>query len=155
MLENTRIPMDKAYIEALGTAVYSFAYYEWTIIHILENLKNDYVRMYSRNKPPKTSGKVFNDFKKLIAGNNDPILIECKDTFGELIDERNALIHGHPCTSKDGKQVLNYQASTDKRIHDLQWDIDKLNCFVKKINDAEIIAVGILQRFYKSINGGK
>ena len=155
MLKNTRIPMDKDYIEALGTAVYSFAYYEWTIIYIFENLKNGYVGIYSRNKTPKTLGKVFKDFEELIVGNNDAILINCKDTFRELIDERNALIHGHPCTSKDGKQVLNYQASTDKKIHDLQWDIDKLNSFVKKNNDAEIIAADSLQRFYKPINGGK
>ena len=149
MEKTTRIPMNKEYIEALGKAVYSFAYYEWTIIYIIEQFDTGYVGLYSRSKTPITSGNVFRQFEKILIGNNDPMLNKCKNTFKELKDERNALIHWHPCTSKDGRQVLNYQASIDKNIHDLQWDIEILNEFVLKISDAEIEASNILHNVLK------
>jgi len=141
--------MDNNYIIALGEAVYSFAYYEWTIIYIIEKLNNGYLDIYSRGKRPITSGGVLRDFEKIINGNNDTRLIKCKDIFKELIDERNALIHGHPCTLKDKKQVLNFQASIDKNIHDLQWNIEKLNEFVLKISDAAVKASNILHDLLK------
>ena len=45
-----RIPYDKRYTDLLGQAVYAFAYYEWTIIHIIEHFQEGFVHIYSRKE---------------------------------------------------------------------------------------------------------
>ena len=136
--------MDIEYVTLLGKAVYSFSYYEWTIIYIINHFNNDFVSRYCREKF-LTSGKVLEEFKKLIENNNDKKLLNCKDVFSELIDERNALIHAHPCTSNNGKQILNYQSS--KKIHDLLWDNNTIINFINKVDIAEIEAAKLLDSF--------
>ena len=140
------IPMDDKYVTLLGKAVYSFSYYEWTIIYIINHFNNSFVSRYCREKT-LTSGQVLKEFEKATENNNDTKLLKCKNDFSGLIDERNALIHGHPCTSGNGKQVLNYQSSTEKIIHDLLWDFDKVIDFIYKVDKAEIEAVRVLDSF--------
>jgi hypothetical protein len=141
------IPMNNAYTELLGKAVYAFAYYEWTIIYIIDYLKKGFVSDYSRNEKPLTSGAILKKFESLIKDNSNQSYKSCKNNFSLLIEERNALIHAHPCTSKDGEQILNYQGPIKKVIHDLQWNIETIKEFIKKIDNAEIEAAKILDSF--------
>jgi len=143
-----RIPMNDEYITLLGKAVYSFAYYEWTIIYILNHFDNTFVSRYSRGKP-LTSGQVLKEFEKIIETNENTELLNCKNDFSTLIDRRNALIHGHPCTSNDGNQVLNYQSSTERKIHDLLWDANTIIDFIHKVDKAEIDAAQLLESYRK------
>lgn len=61
----TRTPIDDQYVCLVGKAVYLFAYYEWTIIYIIEQLEKGFVGEYSRGKP-MTSGKVSYRFGNVI-----------------------------------------------------------------------------------------
>ena len=45
------------------------------------------------------------------------------------------------------KQILNYQASINKDIHDFKWEPEKIKEFIRKISDAEIEAANILDSF--------
>lgn len=148
MKVETCIPMDDEYIALLGQAVYSFSYYEWTIIYILEHLENGFVSRYCRGKP-LTSGAVLNEFDRILANNDDTKLLRCKDTFAKLKEERNALIHAHPITSVGGKQILNYQTSIQKSIHDVKWEADKIKEFIRKVSDAEIETAHIFDNLRK------
>jgi hypothetical protein len=141
------IPMNNDYTELIGKAVYAFAYYEWTIIYIMDYLKKGFFSDYSRKKKPLTSGAILKKFESLIKDNPNQSYKNCKNNFSSLIEERNALIHAHPCTSEDGEQILNYQGSIKKVIHDLQWNIEIIKEFIKKVDNAEIEAAKILDSF--------
>jgi len=58
--QTTRIPVKDEYAALIGKAIYIFAYYEWTIIWIIEFLESGFVREYSREKI-MTSGNVKKD----------------------------------------------------------------------------------------------
>ena len=42
----TRVPFDEDYVKLVGTAVYLFSYYEWTIIYMIERLEPGFVVEY-------------------------------------------------------------------------------------------------------------
>ena len=147
----TRIPVNDEYAALVGKAVYVFAYYEWTIIYIIEYLENGFVSDYSRGKP-MTSGAVLKKLKEVVAnlsslpnGIIQTELDKCIDDFADLIVKRNALIHAHPCTDDDGSQILNYQTNPTKTLPDMKWpkneveeiilEIDKIACVAGKILD--------------------
>ena len=122
----TRVPVDDQYAALVGKAVYVFAYYEWTIIWIIEHLEAGFVSSYSRGNP-MTSGGVQ---KRLHGVINNPLtnfakisrqeLQACCDTFGSLIVKRNALIHAHPRTDTEGAQILAYQTKLSKPLPDMK-----------------------------------
>lgn len=104
----TRVPVDDSYAALVGKAIYVFAYYEWTIIYIINCLQAGFVDRYSRGKP-MMSGNVKQEFQSIIdnlgASSVKVSAAEiqaCCDDFGRLIPKRNALIHAHPCTDSDG-----------------------------------------------------
>ena len=63
----TRIPVNDEYAATVGKAVYLFAYYEWTIIYIIDYLKSGFVTEYSRpQNRPMTSGAVKEKLREVI-----------------------------------------------------------------------------------------
>jgi len=152
---NTRVPVDDQYAALVGKAVYVFAYYEWTIIWIIDYLEPDFVRRYCRGKP-MTSGQVK---KRLQAVINNSLTIfsniskketqECCDKFKDLIVRRNALIHAHPCTNANGKQILAYQTSTSEPLPDMKWPKEEVEKVISEIDVAACNAAVILDKLRK------
>ena len=142
-----RIPHDESYTDLLGKAVYAFAYYEWTIIHIIECLQKGFAHTYSRERT-MTSGKVSEYFSKIeLAGR--PLELEiakCRKDFENLCKQRNALIHAHPCTASDGSQILNYQTKPEYANHDVQWPTEKIEKFISDVDLAESHAAALLEK---------
>ncbi len=143
---STRVPVDDSYASLVGKAVYVFAYYEWTIIWIIEMLQHSFVGEYSRGRP-MTSGAVqqklqnvidnsATDFSKVSAQK----LQDCCDIFKSLIIERNALIHAHPCTDLDGSQILSYQTKTSKPLPDMKWPKAEIKTLIEKFDRAAVDA---------------
>jgi len=148
----TRIPVDDEYAALIGKAVYVFAYYEWTIIWIIECLENGFVGEYCRVKT-MTSGDVKKRFRGVIDGlTSDPPnvtkseLENCLAKFSDLVVKRNALIHAHPCTDNDGSQVLVYQANPSKPLPDMKWPRQEVESIISKIDDAARNAGQILEK---------
>jgi hypothetical protein len=138
-----KIPFNEKYVLELGKAVYAFAYYEWNIIYIIDSLRDGgFVKEYSRPKKGfYTSGGVQEKLKDLVEKtksnieiNNSLNLIHSR--FVELINLRNALIHGHPSTSFGGEQVLIYQANPkeEKNIRDKIWKFSEIEKFTLDLN---------------------
>jgi hypothetical protein len=156
----TRIPVNDDYAAILGKAVYLFAYYEWIIIYIIEYLDKGFVSEYSRpTKRPLTSGSVNVklketiakvDFSTLTVDNAD--LEQCQQEFENLIDKRNALIHAHPITDKDGSQILAYQARPSKAISDMTWKLSEIESLIKEIDATGVKAGKILDEIRKADN---
>ena len=146
MLTATRVPVDDSYAALVGKAVYIFAYYEWTIIWIIERLHREFLRRYSRGKP-MTSGDVQREFQCVINNNatdlskiSKPELQACCDEFARLIIKRNALIHTHPCTDSDGSQILTYQTATTRPLPDVKWPRSDVEAIILEFDRAEVRA---------------
>src|SRR5687767_4349309 len=87
----TRVPVDDQYAALVGKAIYLFAYYEWTIIWIIEYLAPGFVGDYCRGKPLPSGGVK----KRLDELTNDPTtdfskvssneLAECGNIFQALV----------------------------------------------------------------------
>ena len=154
----TRIPVNDEYAAHLGKAVYVFAYYEWTIIYIIDYLKNGFVSEYSRGKHPKTSGVVAQDLKSAIDKNSISSLSisksdleTCHQKFSVLKDKRNALIHAHPITDKDGSQILSYQTNSSKAISDIKWPQEEIKHLIQEIDKEAVKAGDILDKIRKDL----
>lgn len=148
----TRVPVDDSYAALVGKAVYVFAYYEWTIIYIIEYLRNGFVIQYSRGNP-LTSGNVKEEFTSAISklpASFDKVLVAdllriCEE-FGHLIVKRNALIHAHPVTDSDGAKILAYQTKTTRPLPDMRWPKTEVESIIAAFDAAACQAGSILDR---------
>ena len=151
---NTRVPYDDNYVTMLGRAVYIFSYYEWNIVYIVEKLQPGFLREYCRDhRYGLTSGQLSQRFMNAIRGCGEEADEErsalecCQREFDDLVKKRNALVHAHPITDDDDAQVLNYQASPDKQISDMKWQLSHLREFVCELDGAAVQAGEVLERF--------
>jgi hypothetical protein len=149
---STRIPVNDDYALLVGKAVYAFAYYEWTIIWIIEFLESGFVSEYSRERP-MTSGAVQQRFKNAIdhlqSEPNSITTVElnsCLSAFSGLVIKRNALIHAHPCTDVDGSQVLAYQTQPSKPLPDMKWPVSEVQNTIAEIDATACDAGTILDK---------
>jgi hypothetical protein len=155
-----RVPFDPGYTARLGTAIYLFAYYEWTIIYIIDYLQPGFVSTYSRGKPI-TSGKVAERLESVINDQQTSFQFVSKDeltavhaSFTALVEQRNALIHAHPSTDTNGDQILNYQGRTTrpvvedkpKPISDMKWPVDEITRFTVDVDEAACEAGDVLDK---------
>ncbi len=147
----TRAPLDDTYVALVGKAVYVFAYYEWTLIYIIEYLRNGFVGEYSRGKQ-LTLGNVRDELQNTI--NNLPSsfqnvsisdLQKICDDFEQLIIKRNALIHAHPITDTDGAQILAYQTKVTKPLPDMKWPKTKVASILTAFDAAACRAGSFLE----------
>jgi hypothetical protein len=148
----TRVPVDDAYAALVGKAVYVFAYYEWTVVWIIETLQKGFVHRYSRGKP-MTSGAVAKALRAVVespatcfARVTKQELDSCLSTFDNLVTKRNALIHAHPCTDTDGSQILNYQTQVTGRLSDMKWPQREVESTIAEFDRAACAAGAIFDR---------
>ena len=148
----TRVPVDDHYAAVVGKAIYVFAYYEWAIIWIIDYLKSGFVHEYSR-VTPMTSGAVKKNFCVVINDSTTDFtkvtkqeLIDLCDQFDALIVKRNALIHAHPCTDLDGKQILSYQTKPSKPLPDMKWRVTEVESVISEFDTASCDAGAILEK---------
>lgn len=146
---STRVPVDDSYAALVGKAIYVFAYYEWTIIHIVNYLQAGFMHTYSRGNP-MVSGKVKQEFQAKIDNFcassvrvSAAELQACCDDFDRLITKRNALIHAHPCTDSDGSQILAYQTKVTKPLPDMKWPRAEVEAIIQEF-DAAACSAGVL-----------
>lgn len=153
----TRVPVNDEYVAIIGKAVYVFSYYEWTLIYIIDSLKHGFVKKYSRPPgKPLTSGAVKNELDRCLKNPKQSTsaaickdLTTCSNLFGQLILKRNALIHAHPVTDKDGSHILSYQSNSTRPISDMKWPIKEVTEFVREIDKAAVLAGEALFRLRK------
>ena len=156
--------MDQEYVCLLGKAVYAFAYYEWCIIYIIQQLKPGFLGQYCRGNYPLSSGKVKEHLEQALADAESPegsgkgesgesaipaikILLQ---TFEQLVPKRNALIHAHPITDQDGSQILSYQGGRNHPIRDIKWDTSNVEQFIQEVGEATVSSNQLLQRLLRA-----
>lgn len=150
---STRVPVDDRYAALVGKATYVFAFYEWTIIYLIDRLEPGFVSEYSRGNRPFTSGAVAVRFMKAIERHrsecNGPYSKELlsdmaaiHDEFSNLKDARNQLLHAHPYTAVGGAQQLAYQG----KHPGVKWDYESTAELIQTFDAAAVRAAMLFDR---------
>jgi len=132
--ERKRIPVDESYISALGLATYAFARCEWQVVWCCEKIEPGTLRKIVDDK--STAGTIAQKFKNLVR--NIPSSCEREELkriaqeFIVLVDLRNKIVHGKPCTALDGAQRLSSGGIIE--IEEIDEAADKFASCSNKLN---------------------
>jgi hypothetical protein len=152
-LANTRMAHDKNYVANVGLATYVFAGYEGVICEVLDFFIEKF-RHYVAREKALTSGLIREKLLLVLQDQHTQYvcvtkeeLEEVHDVFYDLINRRNALIHGRPATAPDGEsQVLNYQAFKSGKYFDFMWLLEDVQCFTLDVSEAQYVVDAIRMR---------
>lgn len=103
------IPANDQYLRELGRATCSFAYLEWAVVWLTETIEPGFLSEATTLTAGHIARKFTNAVEKVPPSDQDQIeLADLARRFGELVEERNRLIHGKPYTAETGEQRLLY-----------------------------------------------
>jgi hypothetical protein len=123
MDDRLRIPQDHDYFQAVGLAAIAFARLEWNAVWCHERLQPGYILKIESEK--KTAGIIGKDIESIFSKIIDPIFrmrVEpLAKEFRDVVEQRNALVHGKPGTTPNGDQRLFRHGS--------EWSINAVNAF--------------------------
>lgn len=107
--ERKLIPADPEYLSALGLAAYAFARCEWQVVWCSEKIHPGSVtKIVSEEMTAGTIGKHFaNIVRNMPKSKEREQLSSLASEFLALVNERNRIIHGKPCTAPNGAQRLS------------------------------------------------
>jgi hypothetical protein len=122
---NRIAPCDPRYIEALGHAVYNFAWLEHNVVWAFEKLEPGYWGDYVSKG--KSAGTVANDLDQAIKDHAkghvaEAELLGISKAFRKLKYLRDKLLHATPIAASDGRQ-LHYLA---RDARDIAWGVDRV-----------------------------
>ena len=96
------------YLQALGRAVYNFAYLELVVMHTIARVSPDGFDSVPKGETAKRiAGALANAIQHTsppLSRNLHRRLAQFHKRFGNAIKVRNKLIHAHPSTTHDGAQ---------------------------------------------------
>jgi len=104
-----RIPVDDAYLHALGLATYAFARCEWQVVWCCEKIKPGAIRkIVDDEKTAGSIGKLFSNLVRNMPKSKErEELSDAAAEFLRLVGLRNRILHGKPCTVPGGAQRLS------------------------------------------------
>jgi hypothetical protein len=141
-------------VAAVGRAAYNFAYLEWGIVWLAETMEPGFVAAVGS----LTAGQIADRFEQFVnrIANTDPDLPRLKAlaaSFFDLVDDRNALVHGRPYTAQGDEQRLLYNGRKGRR----DWTIEDIIEAARSFEKAAIEAGNLLHngrlRAYQQATG--
>ncbi len=106
--DRLRVPVDAAYLEALGIATYCFARMEWDAVYCGEKLSPGYMATVAR----KTAGTISHDIIGFATLITDPVkrarYQAAANQFDELVKRRNNLVHANPATVGGDQRLVRH-----------------------------------------------
>lgn len=104
-----RCPVEKEYAEAIGLAAYTFARLEWQVVWCMEKIQPGSICKVVEEE--MTAGKIAKRFieatRSMPRSKEREVLKEYAQKFMALVQIRNQIMHGKPCTSPTGDQRLS------------------------------------------------
>jgi transcriptional regulator with XRE-family HTH domain len=104
--DRLRVPVEPAYVSALGLAVFAFARLEWAAVWCCERIAPTSIN----NTLPRMAGDLADKFISLAATRpaspEQADLCDAAVEFKDLVRTRNALLHGKPGSTDAGAQRL-------------------------------------------------
>lgn len=107
--DRLRCPVEKEYVEALGLAAYTFARLEWQVVWCMEKIRPKSIhKVVGEEMTAGTIAKKFIDATRNMPKSKErEALKKLAQKFMELVQIRNQIMHGKPCTSPNGDQRLS------------------------------------------------
>lgn len=132
--ERTLIPVDASYINALGLVAYAFARCEWQVVWCCEKVKSGSAsKIVSEEMTAGQIAKYFaNIVRKMPNSRERKELSSLAGEFFTLVDKRNGIMHGKPCTAPNGEQRLSGKGIIE--ISDLENAADAFVVHGRKLN---------------------
>ncbi len=150
MTDEFRTPYDSEYVASIGRAIFTFANYEWTVVHTIEKLRPGFLNKWRFAKNPMTAGTVGKKFKSAVSESNDlarPLasnLKEAAKAFVDLADERNEFVHAHVYSEPDGRQQLVYQGKDKTRT----WSVAEIGDLAHRFENASIALRDLMKEIW-------
>lgn len=117
--ERLRVPIDDAYLHAVGLATICFARLEWNAAWCCEKMQAGYLNTVGT----KTAGQIANDLVTLAGVHPDPTVVASLGPlaaeYKRLVGKRNDLVHSNLGTATNGDQRLFRKGQ--------EWTIDLVN----------------------------
>lgn len=107
--DRKRQPVKTDYVRALGLATWSFASCEWQVVWCCKKIKPGSLdKIVGEELTAGKIAKVFSDLTRNMPKSAErEELKNAAGTFAALVDTRNAIVHGKPCTGPGGDARLS------------------------------------------------
>ena len=107
--DRLRSPVKSDYAHAVGLAVYTFATCEWQVVWCSEKIRPGSLSKLTTDE--RTAGKIAKFFidltRNMPKSKEREELRKAAETFARLVDIRNSIVHGKPCTGPNGEARLS------------------------------------------------
>lgn len=107
--DRLRSPVKPDYVSALGLAAYTFAICEWQVVWCSEKIRPGSLDKLVGDE--RTAGKIAKFFldltRNLPKSKEREELKQAAVEFARLVDIRNAILHGKPCTGPNSEARLS------------------------------------------------
>lgn len=107
--QRKRLHVKQDYVQALGLAAYAFASCEWQVVWCCEKIRPGSVKKIVSDE--MTAGKIARYFlnvsRNIPKSKEREKLLRLAETFADLVNERNNILHGKPCTGPNGETRLS------------------------------------------------
>jgi hypothetical protein len=99
------------YVEALGMAAWSFASLEWQVVWCCAKIRpGSITRIVGQEMTAGTIAKCFIDLTRNMPKSKGRVELEnLAAAFAQLVQSRNSILHGKPCTGPNGEARLSSQ----------------------------------------------
>ena len=135
----SRIPADRAYLQAVGRAFFSFTNLEWIVVWTIVKLKSD---GFGSVPQGETASRVAKALITAIAKTMPPLadslrrsLVKFHKSYLVAISRHNKLLHAHPYTAPGGARQLSGGGH--------EWPIKDVDKAAKFFENAAIVGNGI------------
>ena len=107
--QRLRSPVKADYVHAIGLAAYTFATCEWQVVWCSERIRPGSLSKLVGDE--RTAGKIAKFFldltRNMPKSKEREELHAAAEEFVRLVDIRNAILHGKPCTGPSGEARLS------------------------------------------------
>ena len=142
--DRLRSPVKTDYVNALGLATYTFSSLEWQAVWCAEKIKPGSINQVVGQE--MTAGKIAKIFldltRNMPKSSKREELKKHASKFMELVNVRNNIMHGKPCTGPNGEPRLNGGAVIE--VSDLENAADN---FLECSNHLNSLFYGFLQSY--------
>jgi hypothetical protein len=150
--DRLRSPVKPDYVEALGRAAFTFATCEWQVVWCAEKISPGSLQKIVGEE--LTAGKIAKRFidvcRNMPKSKEREALVNAAKRFSDLVEERNRILHGKPCTGPNGEARLSGSGVIE--IGDLENAAD---AFVECSGELNALFYGFLKTYTPAVPGGR
>lgn len=142
--DRLRSPVKADYVNALGLAAFTFASCEWQVVWCSEKIKPGSLNRLVGDE--RTAGKIAKFFidltRNMPKSKEREELIAAAQEFARVVEIRNAIMHGKPCTGPSGEARLS-----SGQVLEIDYLEDAADAFVACSSELNRLYYGFLTTY--------